>query len=455
MDAKTIRSTSPAIPASGARIASRKRDPLRGLKWATYALILLTVGRVNDIVPALSSLPLVKIVLAYVVFAIIVNHKLLPAVVIPDNPAVKWAMAFGAWIGVSFWFSIWLGPSFNFIVGNLPVLAVVVWVICKLSGDWQSLRRLFFALFISAFVLTIPGVLNFGGGRLSVKSMYDPNDLAYVLVGIVPIALAFGMTAASRTRRFLCYGAGVMMVLTALLTGSRGGMLGLLFVVGAIILALSTLRRQRVETRVATARKPKTRATARIALSLVACVLVGIVVWSQLPPETQQRFSSLLSLESDYNLDARWGRMEIWKRSMEAIVDRPIGYGVGAFQMVDGRYGGTWLTAHNSLVLIAVELGPIGLVMYLAVIVHLWRGLTKIRRTLSQLEAPSEQQRQQAIFSRMLQASLVGNFVAGLFLSTAYFYAHWVNIALAMAFVAMFNRDKLGPTLKRKSAFAA
>jgi O-antigen ligase len=106
-------------------------------------------------------------------------------------------------------------------------------------------------------------------------------------------------------------------------------------------------------------------------------------------------------------------------------------------------------------VLIAVELGPIGLVMYLAVIVHLWRGLTKIRRTLSQLEAPSEQQRQQAIFSRMLQASLVGNFVAGLFLSTAYFYAHWVNIALAMAFVAMFNRDKLGPTLKRKSAFAA
>jgi hypothetical protein len=38
--------------------------------------------------------------------------------------------------------------------------------------------------------------------------------------------------------------------------------------------------------------------------------------------------------------------------------------------------------------------------------------------------------------------------VAGLFLSATYFYAHWVNIALAMAFIAFINRENPGPALE-------
>jgi O-antigen ligase len=444
----------PAIRASEGRVDSRKRNPLRVLKWATYLLIAFTVGRVLDIVPILSGLPLVKVLIAYIVLAIIANHGLLPKVITPDNPAIKWAIALAVWTVLSFTFSIWLRPSLNFIIVNLPVLSVIVWVICKLSGDWQSLRSLFVALFVSAMTLAVLGLFNYGGGRLDVQSSYDTNDLAYVLVGVVPIAVAFAMTATSKLRRLFLYGAVVIMVLAATLTGSRGGMVGLLAVVVFIVLEPGTLRPKSVKTRAAMARKPRMGTKTRIVLSLVACVLVGIAAWPQLPPETQERLTSLMSVSSDYNLSEKHGRMQIWKRGMAALADRPIGYGVNSFQMVDVRYGGTFLTAHNSLVLVVVELGPIGLVMYLAVLLHVWRGLTKIRRSLSQLDAPSQLQRQQSIFCRMSQVSLVGNLVAGQFLSTTYFYSHWANIALAMAIIVMFNSDKLRPTIERKRVFA-
>src|SRR6185437_13040660 len=109
--------------------------------------------------------------------------------------------------------------------------------------------------------------------------------------------------------------------------------------------------------------------------------------------------------------------MQIWTRGMKAFSERPIGYGIATYPMVDWRHGGLFYTAHNSLVLVLVELGPVGLLAYLGLLLHLWRGLAKARRTLSQLKEPSEQQKQQAVFCRMSQASLIGNFVAGEFLS--------------------------------------
>jgi O-antigen ligase len=230
-------------------------------------------------------------------------------------------------------------------------------------------------------------------------------------------------------------------------------LLGLLCVVAFVVLDPGTLRpRQVATTKFAPARKRKMGAKTRIVLSLMACVLIGVAVWPQLPPETRARLSTIVDLDSDYNAnDEKAGRVEVWERGLEALARRPVGVGISAFPMVDVKYG--FHTAHNSLVLVLVELGPVGFVMYLAVLLHTWRGLTKLRRTLRQSEEPSEEQRQQAIFLRMLQAGLVGNFVAGEFLSAAYFYAYWANLALAMGFIALFNREALEATPERKIVF--
>jgi hypothetical protein len=423
---------------------------LRGLSWAAYVLIAFTVGRVGDIVPVLSSLPLVKVVLAYIAFALIAHWKLLPKVITADNPAVKWAIAFAIWIVISFSFSIWLGPSRDFILVRVPILCAIVLLICKLSGDWDPLRKIYLALVVSGLILAVPGLLKYGGGRLAVQSAYDTNELACVLDGVIPAALAFAMTESSRTRRLMYYGAAAIMLIVVVFTGSRGGLIGLLFAGSFIVLDPGKLRPQQLTARRVTGRKPGMGAKTRIILALMVCGAIGIAAWPQLPQETRERFSSMLSLGSDYNVSQDIGRVQIWKRGLKALADRPIGYGIGSYPMVDWNNGGQFYTAHNSLVLVAVELGPVGIVIYVAILAYLWRGLVKIRRMLARLKEPSDQRQQQAVFCRMLQASLVGSFVAGMFLSATYFYSYWVNIALALALIAFMNRQHLELELGRQ-----
>lgn len=459
MNAKHLRSPQPVTRATRGRVQSKTRDPLRGLSWAAYLLIAFAVGRVLNLVPVLSSLPLAKVVVLYIAFALFASWQVLPKLVTPANPAAKWWIAFVVWIVLSITYSTWIGASRDFILLQLPVLCTLVLIICKVSGNWESLRNLFFALFVSAMVLVVASLGSYGGGRLDVQALGDTNELAYLFDGVIPISLAFGMTAATKKHRLIFYGSVAIMALAVVLTGSRGGMFGLLAVTAFMVIAPATLKpRERTASRSPKAgrlpRGPKRRmgATGRLIIWATAITLIGIAVWPELPQVPRERLASMLSLGSDYNVDEKQGRVQIWKRGMKAFGERPIGYGIASYPMVDWRHGGLFFTAHNSLVLVLVELGPVGLLMYLGMLLHLWRGLAKIRRTMSRLEAPSEQQKQQAIFCRMSQASLVGTFVAGEFLSATYYYGHWTNIGLAMALIALCNREQSEPPLEPKRA---
>lgn len=448
MNARHLRSPSPASRQSKNNVNAKEPSALRTLTWAAYLFIAFVVGRVLNIVPALSHLPLVKVLLVYITFSLIVHWRSLPRVITPDNPAPKWLIALVIWIVLSITYSIWISASRDFILFQLPILCTLVLVVCKLSLDWESLRKFFFAMFISATILVVASLRTYGGGRLNVEVLGDTNELAHMFDGVIPIALGLGVTTASTTRRLLFYGVAALMALAVLLTGSRGGELGLLAVAAFLVLAPATPRRHEEKTtKLKQAPRRRMGAMGRLVIWATAFTVIGMAVWPQLPPEPRARLTSILHLGSDYNMTARQGRVQIWKRGMKAFAKRPIGYGIATYPMVDWKFGGLFYTAHNSLILLLVELGPIGLLMYLVMLWRLWRGLAKIRRDVSLLETPSEQQRQQAIFSRMSQATLVGNVVAGQFLSATYYYGHWTNIALAMALIAVFNREKPAPSL--------
>lgn len=453
MNVKRLRSSSPAIAESEGHPKSNKPDPLRNLSWATYLYIAFTVGRVLNIVPVLSSLPLVKVLLVYITFALIAHWKALPKLVTPANPAVKWWIAFVVTIILSITYSTWFGASRNFILFQLPILCMLVLVICKLSEDWKSLRNLFFAQFVAAMVLVVASLRNYAGGRLDVDALGDTNELAYMFDGVIPIALAFGITATSKKHRLLFYGAVAVMALAVVLTGSRGGEFGLLAVAAFAVLVPATLKARQAKTAsLSQAPKRRTGPIGRLVISATAVTAIGVAVWPHLPEVPRERLASILSLGSDYNVDEKEGRVKIWKRGLKAYAERPIGYGIASYPMVDWRHGGLFFTAHNILVLILVELGPIGLLTYLGMMLHLWRGLSRMHRKLGQLEAPSEEQRQQAVFCRMSQATLVGNFVAGEFLSATYYYGHWASIGLAMSLIAFSNREKPGSSLEPNRA---
>jgi O-antigen ligase len=215
------------------------------------------------------------------------------------------------------------------------------------------------------------------------------------------------------------------MTLTLLLTSSRGGFLAFLSVLA--ILTLSSVGRPAVTKNVG-----RLRRNALLSLLLVASLFA--IVWPQLPVATRDRIASLTSIESDYNLDAtnRTGRGSIWARAISATAERPIGYGVASFPMVDMLRGGRFKAAHNSYIQYAVELGVLGLFLFVRMYWLSWRGLQAARNTLLE-RAPNREDDEKLIHFRMLQAGLAGNAVAGFFLSMAYSSVVWIYFGLVMA----------------------
>jgi O-antigen ligase len=392
---------------------------------AYSAFLFIAVGRIGELVPGLGSLPLAKIAMGIGITLLIIKWKRLPKLSADTTSLSRTVVALAAIAIVTAPFSIWPGNSFQFLTLQLPVIAAAVIVCCKISYTWDVLRGIMRTLVIAAVALALTALSAFHGGRASATSSYDTNDLAYVLVSILPLAAAFALTARTKMKRLINAGVCLVLLSALLLTSSRGGFFGLLAMLA--VLVLMPLRRPQ-----------DGRSRNRIILPVAGLVCASMLVWSYLPAATRERLSTVLQLGSDYNMDStnNTSRSGIWKRNFAAALQRPVGYGVDAFPMVDFRTGGKFKAAHNSYLEVLVELGFLGLLLFMRMYLLSWRALQRVRQRLL-VVAPSEEHDQILVFARMLQVALVGNAISGFFLSMAYNTLLWVLFAVVIASVSL------------------
>ncbi len=127
-------------------------------------------------------------------------------------------------------------------------------------------------------------------------------------------------------------------------------------------------------------------------------------------------------------------RTLIWRRDVGFALHRPIGFGMGSSEAVDGILGGGhYKAAHNSLVQVLLELGVLGLTLYLIVYYRAWRGLAAVSAAHRQL--PSPESARFCLHGRALSIGLAGNFAAGFFLSQGYSGLFWMLVAVCAALV--------------------
>jgi O-antigen ligase len=398
--------------------------------WSVVALIIVGVGRITEFVPGLQGAPLAKVAVGVAVLAYLngrAQHVVYPAVM--STPFGRTAAALGVLAVSSLLFSVWKSRTLQIILESIPI-AAEFWLISCAVSDWRSIRRLSAAIAVAAGALAITALLSYSGGRAAVQSSYDTNDLAYVMVAALPIGYGLGMTSKG-LRRTVWLALCAALVITTILTGSRGGAIGL----GAVVLCLLTTsatrpRRQNGKTHLG-----------RVLVALVVLALVAVLSWPMLPEETRERFATFSDLGSDYNMQSGHdSRIDIWERSMKSLLGRPIGFGWGAFGVVDMSTGGQFRAAHNSEVQIAVELGFLGLFLYLRMY---WLSWTALGRLVELGRAPGAEASRDAvergIMAANLRVSLIGNFSAGFFLSQAYSNIIWLLFGLiaGMAIVAL------------------
>jgi O-antigen ligase len=397
----------------------------RGLAIAYSAFLFVAIGRVVDLIPGLRSVPLGKVSMGIALILLVFKWRELPKLPAITKSWTRNALLLVAVAVLTAPFSIWRGASLAFLALVLPVLLATVLVCCKLSSTWQQLRVIGRTLVISALALALSAVLGFHGGRASTYAAnFDTNDVAYVLVSVLPLAVAFALNAKARSGRLWYGGAATIMVIASLLTSSRGGFFGLLAVMAFLVLV--PIRRPQ-------AREDGTRKRPRVLASLLGILCVAAVVWPNLPEQTRTRLATVLSLGSDYNSDVTntEGRTSLWRRNFLALLDRPIGFGVESFPMVDLTTGGRFKAPHNSYLEAMVELGFIGFVLFLRAYTLAWRLLQRARQRLL-ADAPSDERDEMLVFARMLQAGLLGNAIAGFFLSMAYSIVLWTLLATAI-----------------------
>jgi O-antigen ligase len=107
---------------------------------------------------------------------------------------------------------------------------------------------------------------------------------------------------------------------------------------------------------------------------------------------------------------------------------------MGTAPAVDGLFGGGhYMTAHNSLVQVLVELGLLGLILYMTAYYRAWRGLAAVRA--AHRELPTPEGAKLSLYARALGIALAGNFAAGFFLSQGYSGLLWMLIAVCAVLV--------------------
>lgn len=269
------------------------------------------------------------------------------------------------------------------------------------------------------------------GGRLTASNL-DPNELASVLVA--GIALSVGLAAGVKKRpelRLLALISGGFCLITALLTGSRGGVIAL-----AAVLVAGVIFGGRWRSRTA-------------ALGLLLSALAVFYIAALAPSQVQERIKS----PSEDQALEREGRATLWKIGERMISANPVeGVGAGNFQTSSRHYllepGAVYRSdvilqtpsvAHNTYMQIAAELGFIGLALFIAIVGFSVGGAVRAAWNFRD----RGDTRGEAL-ARAVTVAMIGLLVADMFISQMFNKQLWLMLGIGPALLAASKRS--GPS---------
>ena len=397
----------------------------RGAPWLAMGLVAIVVARFQEVVPAIQVVRPALIGSAAVLLILLLKANGASWQRMFGFTTTRLVCAYVAWAAVTVPFAYWPGFAFTTVVGLLPVSAMFMAIIMcgPTRANLDKLQLAFvlaLAVFAAGSLLWGPRVANRVGG---VGLTYDPNDMATVLAVGFPLAVGLVGRAAG-VRRLLLLAVILAFGAAVAASASRGGMVA--FGVGAVVLA---------------AGQPGTK---RI-MYLTALGLGAIVVWFSAGPVFRERAATLLTVQSDYNLqDRNNGRIAIWKRGVTYFLDHPVlGVGAGNFEVAEGvalaARGelGRWSSSHNAYIQAFADLGAVGGAVFLSLLgVSGWQARRLWRPPRSRL-SPS--------FHRPeLLAAVCAFGVGACFLSFAY-SGTLIGLVGFITLVTDTARTELGP----------
>jgi len=288
-------------------------------------------------------------------------------------------------------------------------------IIVFIDSDYKYDRLIKYWSIIYLFV-SIIGILNKGvgiGGFIG-----DENDLAMSLNMVVPFAL-FGIFSAYKKSAKIYFIILTCLLLSCILTYSRGGFIGLVSVTIYCWI----------------------RSNKKIAFATIVGFFV-IFAWFTAPDYYWERVATISSEAQDTDSQNSTGAQRVysWKLGWQIFLQNPvIGGGQGNYPWTIGKAeeekGILWRTrslsgraAHSLYFTLLPELGIVGVLIFITMIVCSLKDLKFIKRTtLNTTHIWSKEESKKVYYLTLaLEGSMVGFLTSSVFISTLYYPNFWI-----------------------------
>ena len=393
-----------------------------------YVFLILTIfiiGRPQDIFLFLQPLRL-GLVLGIINVILVFTQNINPiSIILRDSIGKKYLYFYGIMVlGIPF--AIYRKVAFDYVIFQYSLNVLYFGLFLLHINSYKRMRTQALTIVCSICFYGLVS-LHFGiggGGRFSFGSMYDPNDLAYLLVSFVSFtAFFFTGKGTVATKLLAVFTAGISMVVIVK-TGSRGGLIAL------VVLLLLFLF-----TKLNPTKRP---------IKLV--FLIGIMVFVVVNKDMifTERNKSILNPSQDYNVTSDTGRIEIWEKGLEFTFKKPL-TGVGAWCFpeaigTDRKERGVaqrWQAVHNSYIQISSELGLIAFIIFMLMMKDTVQILRKVRKGDGDQMIISDEQK----LAGIVQIGFISHCTAAFFLTQGYSMLFTLFFAFAAAMNKTFNHE--------------
>lgn len=341
-------------------------NPFVGL--LTYQFI--TIIQPGVIFPSLHALHPERLMAIFLMVSLIINIKLRRGkLMIIEHKLLYYLAFFILAMGISIPTSYWKGQSFDMMIDFLKTMIYILLILNIVNSErrlkiflWEYLLLIGYMAASSAIAYKTGNVMEAQGIiRAQGLAGQDPNSLAVTLC----LALPFHFLLLRMEKSWFLKGLSLFIVTisiyTMILTGSRGGFIGLMSVT---LLGWWVL--------------PK-RGIRLFILAAAAFIVVSIM-----PPQYQERYATIFQKQRDASSEER---IKVWNKGLRMFFDHPFtGVGTGAFGTAnaegysEGRK--SYLKAHNLYIQCAAELGLVGMITFALYVGHMLAYQKRYRRAI-------------------------------------------------------------------------
>lgn len=366
------------------------------------------------------------------------------------GPPLAWVAAYVTWAIASGMWTVSLSGT-QFLLQSLVIALAFMLVFAALPRSEDDIRRLLYVLGFTAALLgglsviafgspfEVPGIDLLQGGR-SQGGIGDPDFFAAMQLVAVPLVLVAASDTTNPRLRIALYVA-VLTILASVFTSlSRGAFLAVA-VLGLLFLVSKPERLFR------------SRHEKAIALFVVVLGMVAFFSRPYVREEVVSRAETIYAPKTKEDASGS-GRTNLWKAAVKTAAENPAaGIGYGGFGAISQellfktpgvdldiqqiREEGDYFVAHNTYLGTAAELGFIGLILYLGVVLSTGLALRRTARRAAAAGAP--------FIGRVAHALLLGLAswaVTSFFLSGETARMLWIIVGLSLALPRLLPEPK-------------